>query len=118
MRQTQSGLDAMERHTFQYAQAMRDFGKLLPRTVSNVEDLKMLMRTSGNVGALYITAKGAASKAEYLQRIRNCHTETQTTRYWLQLVDTQGNGELEVRRNKLLKVSEELLLAFQKLLQN
>lgn len=114
----QSEHDPVEVHTFKYAQAMRDFGKLLPRTVSNVEDLKMLMRSSGNVGAIYIGAKGSANRNEYMVRIRQCHTETRTTKYWLQLIDTQLNGELEARRNRLLQVSDDLVDLFQKILQS
>lgn len=118
MATAQPEADPIEVHTFRYAQAMRDFGKVLPRTVSNVEDLKMLMRTSGNIGALYIRAKGASNKGEYILQIRGCHTEVQTTRYWLRLVDGQANPEIEMRRNRLLKASEELIQVFQQILQN
>lgn len=95
-------------HTFKFAQAVREFGKILPVTVSNIEDLKQLIRASGAVGSSYITATGATKREDYLMSIKSCSTETRTTEYWLKLVDTQGDPGLEQRRKQLLRASQEL----------
>ncbi len=41
----------LEERTFEFAQSVRAFVKQLPRTVSNTEDIKQLVRASGSVAA-------------------------------------------------------------------
>jgi len=41
----------LEERTFEFAQSVRAFVKQLPRTVSNTEDVKQLVRASGSVAA-------------------------------------------------------------------
>jgi hypothetical protein len=43
----------LEDRTFEFAQSVRAFVKQLPRTVSNTEDVKQLVRASGSVAALF-----------------------------------------------------------------
>jgi four helix bundle protein len=52
----------LEERTFRFAQDVRSFVKTLPRTVSNIEDVKQLVRASGSVGANYIEANEALGK--------------------------------------------------------
>ena len=56
MEQTAKPYDLEER-TFLFAQRVRAFVRLLPRTISNQEDVKQVVRSSGSVGANYIEAK-------------------------------------------------------------
>jgi four helix bundle protein len=112
MQQLSPEMKKLEEHTFLFAQAVREFGKKLPNTVSNVEDLKMLIRASGAVGAATVSAHSALNKTDYLRGIHLSGTEARHTHYWLRLVDTQGAGELEARRAQLLKAAEELLGVF------
>ncbi|GAB4423486.1 MAG: hypothetical protein OHK0039_40090 [Bacteroidia bacterium] len=107
----------LEEHTLRFAQAVRDFGKVLPMTVANVEDLKQLIRSSGNVGATCVQALTAPGRREYVQYLQTCFSETHATRYWLQLVDTQGAGELELQRRRLIQAAQELAALFTRLLQ-
>ena len=108
----------IETHTFQFAKAVREFGKVLPMTVSNVEDLKQLIRASGAVGANYIAATTSPNRATYLLTIKECGQEALTTNYWLGLIDTQGAIELDQRRKQLMKVAQDLAGIFAQILKN
>jgi len=62
----------LEERTFQFAQAMRAFVKQLPKTVSNAEDVRQLVRASGSVAANWIEADEALSKKDFLMRLKIC----------------------------------------------
>ncbi len=52
----------LEERTFQFAKQCRDFVKKLPRTISNIEYGKQLIRSSGSQAANYIEANESLSK--------------------------------------------------------
>ena len=52
----------LEDRTFLFAESVRTFVKQLPRTVSNTEDVRQLVRASGSVAANWIEADEALSK--------------------------------------------------------
>ena len=97
----------LEDRTFDFADRVRKFVKRLPRTVCNVEDVKQVVRSSGSVGANYIETNEALSKKDFRLRIRISKKEAKETRYWLRLLDTQGNAALDtesVCKNRYLSV--------------
>ena len=108
----------MAENTLQFAKAVREFAKILPRTVANVEDLKELIRSSGRIGERYRRAATARSKPEFAQGIIACGQEAQTTHYYLQLLDSQGLPDVERQRGHLLNIARELSILFNKILQN
>ncbi|RMG61240.1 MAG: four helix bundle protein [Bacteroidetes bacterium] len=108
----------IETHTLKFAQAVREFGKTLPMTVANVEDLKNLVQASGAIGASYVRARQADSRKSYLDCLRTCFTEVHATRYWLQLMDTAAHGDLDLRRTQLLRATDELSQIFTHLIQH
>lgn len=55
--------DLAER-TFRFADDVKNFIKLLPKTISNDEYFKQVIRSSGSVGANYIEADGALGKGD------------------------------------------------------
>ena len=63
------------------------FVKELPRTASNVEDIRQLVRASGSVAANWIEADEALSK-KVVMRVKICRKETKESRLFLRLVDT------------------------------
>lgn len=65
----------LEERTFQFAKAVRMFVKKIPRTVANIEDSKQVVRSSGSIGANYIEANEALSKADFAYRIKICRKE-------------------------------------------
>ena len=52
----------LEDRTFRFAESVRTFVKQLPRTISNAEDIRQLVRASGSVAANWIEADEALSK--------------------------------------------------------
>ena len=102
----------MEKRTFEFAKATRIFVKKLTKTISNIEDGKQLIRSSGSVGANYIEANESLSKKDFVMRIMISRKEAKESRYWLQLIDIQENDILEKERQSLVKEATELMMIF------
>lgn len=98
----------LEDRTFEFAKRVRTFVKKLPKTIANIEDIKQLVRASGSVGANYIEANEALSKKDFLMRIKICRKESKESKYWLKLVETNNNSELELERKELVQEATEL----------
>jgi four helix bundle protein len=67
---------------------------------------------SGSVGANYIEANEALSKKDFAMRAKICRKEAKESRYWLRLVDTGENKELERERKELENEASELTHIF------
>jgi len=78
------GFDLEER-TFNFAKNIRDYCDKLPKTITNIEIAKQLMRAGGSIGANYIEANEALSKKDFIMRIKICRKEAKESRYWLRL---------------------------------
>jgi four helix bundle protein len=65
----------LEDRTFRFAESVRAFVKQRPRTISNSEDVRQLVRASGSVAANWIEADEALSKKDFLMRIKICRKE-------------------------------------------
>jgi four helix bundle protein len=102
----------LEERTFEFAKKVRSFIKKIPKTISNIEDAKQLTRSSGSVGANYIEANESLSKKDFLMRAKISRKEAKESRYWLRLIDTQNNDELETERSSLVHESTELVQIF------
>jgi len=101
----------LEKRTFHIAKDVRKLIKRLPPTISNVEDGKQLIRSSGSVGANYIEANEALSKKDFAYRIKICRKEAKESRYWLKLLFID-NMDLEKECNKLFQEATELMKIF------
>lgn len=99
----------LEQRTYEFAKAVRAFVKSLPRTVSNIEDVKQVVRSSGSVGANYIEANEALSKKDFKMRLKISRKEAKETRYWLRLLDTGTEAPISTKRDELIQESNELL---------
>jgi four helix bundle protein len=102
----------LEDRTFEFAKRVRAFVKRLPKTLANIEDGRQLINASGSVGANYIEANEALSKKDFLMRIKICRKEAKESRYWLRLIDTCDNCELERERKALENEAHELTHIF------
>lgn len=100
----------LEERTFQFARTSRVFVKQLPRTISNLEDVKQFIRASGSIGANYIEANEAIGKKDFLMKIKICRREAKESRYWLRLIDI--DGKLEAEQARLLNEADELMKIF------
>jgi len=99
----------LEERTYEFAREVREFVKILPRTVSNLEDVKQLIRASGSVGANYIEANESLSKRDFLMHAKISRKEAKESRYFLRLLNTSGKSDLESKRTALIQESTELM---------
>jgi len=102
----------LEDRTLEFALRVRAFVKKLPKTLANIEDCKQLVKASGSIGANYIEANESLSKKDFVMRIKICRKEGKESRYWLRLVDTGENRELEQERKELESEASELTHIF------
>jgi four helix bundle protein len=82
----------LEDRTVEFAQSVRAFVKQLPRTVSNTEDVKQLVRSSGSVAANWIEADEALSKKDFLMRVKICRKEAKESRLFF-AISRSGLGQ-------------------------
>ena len=101
----------LEDRTFRFAEAIRSFVKQLPRTISNIEDIRQLVRASGSVAANWIEAEEAFSKKDFLLRVKICRKEAKESRLFLRLIDTATKSSSTTRDN-LSTEARELVLIF------
>jgi four helix bundle protein len=102
----------LEERTFRFAESIRAFVKQLPKTISNVEDVRQLVRASGSVAANWIEADEALSKKDFLMRAKICRKEAKESRLFLRLVDTGLAKATVAARGKLADEARELTLIF------
>jgi four helix bundle protein len=102
----------LEERTFQFARAVRCFMKRVPRTMSNYEGGKQLIRSSGSVGANYIEANEALGDKDLLLHGKISRKESKESRYWLRLLDLETKPDLEPDRCQLMQEADELMRIF------
>ena len=107
----------LEDRTLEFAKRVRKFVKLLPKTIANQEDGRQLIKASGSVGANYIEANESLGKKDFRMRVKISRKEAKESRYWLRLVDTYDDKELEIERGYLIQESTELMNIFGSILQ-
>jgi four helix bundle protein len=102
----------LEDRTFRFAEVVRGFVKQLPKTISNAEDVRQLVRASGSVAANWIEADEALSKKDFLMRVKICRKEAKESRLFLRLVDAGLAKAIESTRDTLANEARELTLIF------
>src|SRR6059036_2898076 len=102
----------LEDRTFLFAESIRSFVKQLPRTISNTEDVRQLVRASGSVAANWIEADEALSKKDFLMRVKICRKEAKENRLFLRLVDAGLTKSTTTARDGLAAEARELTLIF------
>ena len=98
----------LEERTLQFAKNIRTFVQNLPKTISNLEDSKQLIRSSGSIGANYIEANEALSKKDFKMRIMISRKEAKETCFWLKLIAVPD----EKQKLELLQEATELTKIF------
>jgi four helix bundle protein len=102
----------LEERTFRFAESVRAFVKQLPRTISNTEDVRQLVRSSGSVAANWIEADEALSKKDFLMRVKICRKEAKGSRLFLRLLDVGLTKSTVAIRDRLAAEARELTLIF------
>ena len=107
----------LEERTYQFAKNVRSFIKKIPRTISNIEDSKQLVRSSGSIASNYIEANEALSKKDFSMRIKISRKESKESKLWSRLIDTGGNSDLEKERKTLISEADQLMKIFSSIMR-
>jgi four helix bundle protein len=100
----------LEDRTFEFARWVREFAKQVPRTLSNTEDVRQLVRASGSVAANWIEADEALSKKDFLMRVKICRKEAKESGPFLRLLDIGSSEKNASARDALINEARELTL--------
>jgi four helix bundle protein len=100
----------LEERTMKLAIAVREFTEALPKSVSNYEDVKQLIRSSGSIGANYIEANESLNRKDFIMRLKISRKEAKESIYWLKIIQKSNNlDELtNAKCESLLKESGEI----------
>jgi four helix bundle protein len=102
----------LEERTAVFAEEIRKFVRLLPRTIGNIEDVKQLVRSSGSVAANCIEANEALGDKDRIMRFRVARKEAKESQLWLRLlnVGTVAGGDDARRRLRQEALELKLIL--------
>ena len=107
----------LEERTYQFAKKVALFCKQLSRTISNIEYVKQVVRSSGSTGANYIEANEAFSKKDFNMRIKICRKEAKESAYWLRLIIETNDKKFEEEAIAFLKEAVELKKIFSSIIE-
>lgn len=116
MDQAQNKKYDLEDRTYEFALAVALYCKKLPRTISNTEYVKQVVRASGSPAANYIEANEALSKKDFQLRIKICRKEAKETVLWLKLIINTNSEDFTLEGKKLIQEASELKMIFSSIL--
>ena len=99
----------LEERTAAFAEEVRAFVRGLPRTISNIEDVKQLVRASGSVAANCIEGNESLGDKDRVMKFRTCRKEAKECQLWLRLLNA---GDATTQRDGLRQEAHELKLIF------
>jgi four helix bundle protein len=97
----------LEERTYLFARDCRLYIQKLTKTISNIEDGKQLVRSSGSVGANYIEVNEKLGDKDLTFRLKIARKEAKESKYWLRLLEDL-NPDLNEISNLLFTEAEEL----------
>ncbi len=100
----------LEDRTLNFAKRIIEFINRLPKTLTNIEISKQLIRAAGSIGANYIEANESLGKKDFMMRIKISRKEAKESRYWLKLVNCSKDSEEE--QKNLIQEADELMRIF------
>jgi len=98
--------------TYEFAVRVRRFVNRLPRSVSNFEDSRQLVRSSGSVAANYLEAQEGLSRKDFFYRSKVCRKEARESGLWLRLLEAGSEVTLIKEREGLVTEVDELKRIF------
>ncbi|RXR24645.1 four helix bundle protein [Flavobacterium stagni] len=101
----------LEERTYLFAKNCRLYIQKLPKTISNIEDGKQLVRSSGSVGANYIEANEKLGDKDFLFRIKISRKEAKESKYWIRLLQ-ELNPDYNDNSISLFEEADELRKIF------
>ena len=97
----------LEERTFEFARDYRILVSKLPKMISNYQDGKQLIRSSGSLGANYIEANEKLGDKDFSFRLKIARKEAKESAYWSKLLKS-SNPDLEIQIEKILQEAQEL----------
>src|SRR3989338_8922681 len=108
----------LEERTFRFSSRVRDLIAKIPRTITNIEYLKQLARSSGCVRANYIEGNDALGDRDFLVKIKTSRREAKESSYWLKLLTVPDDKELQLERQNLAQEATEFVRIFSAMIRN
>ena len=105
----------LEERIYLFAKECRILVKSLPKTISNIEDGKQLVRSSGATGANYIEANEKLGNKDFLMRAKIARKEAKESHYWLKLLSDMNPPsretikELEMEAIEIKKILSAII---------
>lgn len=96
----------LEERTFLFARECRYYLKTLPKTISNIEDGKQLIRSSGSVGANYIEANEKLGDKDLVFRLKISRKEAKESKFWLRLLHELNPDQRFFSETLLFEIEE------------
>ncbi|MES2649176.1 MAG: four helix bundle protein [Bacteroidota bacterium] len=100
----------------QFAKEVRLFCRMLKHDIENVEDIRQLIRSSGSVGANYIEANEHLGTQDFKMRLKISRKEAKESVFFLELLETFGNLELQDTQLRLSGEANQLKRIFSSML--
>lgn len=97
----------LEERTYLFALGCRKTIHKLPKTISNIEDCKQLVKSSGSIAANYIEANEKLGDKDFLFRLKIARKEAKESILWLQLLQN-FNLDFQMELQELLTEADEL----------
>lgn len=101
----------LEERTYLFAKNCRIYVRKLPKTISNLEDGKQLVRSSGSVGANYIEANEKLGDKDFLFKSKISRKEAKESKYWIRLLQ-ELNPDYRENSISLFEEADELRKIF------
>ncbi len=105
----------LEERTYLFARRVNSYVSAIPKTMSNLEVGKQLIRSGGSVGSNYIEANESLSKKDFRMRIKICKKESKESRFWLKL--SNPDYKCKDEKKDLVRESTELMKIFASILE-
>ena len=107
----------LEERTYLFVKEVITFCKKLPRSISNLEYTKQVVRSAGSVGANYIEANESLGKKDFLMKVKICLKEAKESAYWLRLLSETNTGEFLMEARSLIQEANELKKIFSSIVE-
>jgi four helix bundle protein len=101
----------LEMRTRKFAIAIISLSASLPGSVEGKVVRNQITKSGTSIGANYREANRSRSKADFLNKIKICESESSETIYWIEIINELKWSKPE-RAEQMLKEAEELLAIF------
>jgi four helix bundle protein len=101
----------LEERTYEFARDCRLLIRELTKTITNIEDGKQLIKSSGSIGANYIEANENLGGKDLKFRLKISIKEAKESKYWLRLLGELNDNCIE-EISRLISKPEELRKIF------